>query len=82
MDMQYKNVGIPKALADRFDKIQRYYGYRDKRVVSFLLCCPLTYLARRSFSEFVVSQIRSGIAILEVKHDLVEFEKKEKSDHE
>lgn len=27
--MQYKNVGIPKALADRFDKIRRYFGYRS-----------------------------------------------------
>jgi len=27
--MQYKNVGIPKALADRFDNIQRYFGYRS-----------------------------------------------------
>ena len=27
--MQYKNVGIPKPLADRFDKIRRYYGYRS-----------------------------------------------------
>ena len=27
--MQYKNVGIPKALSDRFDRIRRYYGYRS-----------------------------------------------------
>ena len=27
--MEYKQVAIPKALADRFDKIRRYYGYRS-----------------------------------------------------
>lgn len=29
MEMEYKQVGIPKALSDRFDKISRYYGYRS-----------------------------------------------------
>jgi len=27
--MEYKQVGIPKTLADRFDSIRRYYGYRS-----------------------------------------------------
>jgi len=27
--MQYRTVGIPKQLSDRFDSIQRYYGYRS-----------------------------------------------------
>jgi len=27
--MEYKQVGIPKQLSDRFDNIQRYYGYRS-----------------------------------------------------
>ena len=27
--MKYKTVGIPTSLSDRFDKIQRYFGYRS-----------------------------------------------------
>ena len=27
--MQYKTVGIPTSLSDRFDKIRRYFGYRS-----------------------------------------------------
>ena len=27
--MEYKQVKIPKPLADRFDNISRYYGYRS-----------------------------------------------------
>jgi len=27
--MEYKQVGIPKTLSDRFDSIRRYYGYRS-----------------------------------------------------
>ena len=26
--MEYKQVGIPKTLSDRFDNMRRYYGYR------------------------------------------------------
>jgi len=29
MDMEYKQVAIPKALSDRFAIIQRYFGYRS-----------------------------------------------------
>jgi len=61
--MEYKQVAIPKSLADRFDIISRYYGYR-------------------TFSEFVVNTVRAAVAMLETKHDMVEYEKKRKDEHE
>lgn len=61
--MEYTQVGIPKALSDRFAAIQRYFGYR-------------------SFSEFVVDLVRDGISVLETKHDLAEYDKKRKDEHE
>jgi len=61
--MEYKQVAIPKQLSDRFDKIQRYFGYR-------------------SFSEYVVNIVRSGISVLETKHELAEYEQKRKDEHE
>ena len=40
------------------------------------------YFGYRSFSEFAVDIVRDGVAVLETKHDLAEFEKKRKDQHE
>jgi len=40
------------------------------------------YYGYRSFSEFVVNVVRDEVRKLETRHELAEFEKKRKDEHE
>lgn len=40
------------------------------------------YFGYRSFSEFAIDIVRDGVAVLETKHELHEFEQKRKDEHE
>ncbi|GAH96744.1 unnamed protein product [marine sediment metagenome] len=52
--MEYKQVGIPKQLSDRFDTIRRYYGYRSfsEFVVDLVRDGISTLETRHELAEF------------------------------
>jgi len=86
--MEYKSVGIPKSLFDRFRAIQPALGYRKGKAETLhfplvaLYHCLSAFLW--NFSEYVVDKIRQQLRMDEIAADalLMKMAEKENEPYE